>query len=65
MLDFAKSILCRVSFNDYLFNKELNKLICWMGDNEVEINKLKNWCKENIKKQEKTLEVNNHVNNLY
>lgn len=46
MLEFAKSILCRVSFNDYLFNKELNKLIYWMGDNEEEIIALKEWCKE-------------------
>ena len=49
MLDFAKSILVRVSFNDYLFNKELNKLICWMGDNDDEINELKKWSEENVK----------------
>ncbi|MBN2681531.1 MAG: hypothetical protein JXR58_03425 [Bacteroidales bacterium] len=45
MLEFSKQILEKVSFNRNLFSKELKKLIIWMDDNE-EILKLKEWCKQ-------------------
>lgn len=43
MLDFAKSILIRVSFDENLFLKELRKLIIW--SNNENIDELKDWCK--------------------
>ncbi len=47
MLDFAASILQKVSFDRYLFGKELRKLIMWIGDDEKEISNLQEWCTKN------------------
>ncbi len=39
----AKSILSRLSCDKELFNKELRKLILWMGNDQEEIEDLKRW----------------------
>lgn len=44
MLKLSKSILEKVSFDSYLFNKELRKLILWLGDEKDEVNELHRWC---------------------
>lgn len=44
MLEFSKIILEKVSFNRFLFNKELRKLILWMGPEEDEVSNLHRWC---------------------
>lgn len=43
MLEFAKQILVRVSFDAQLFQKELNKALKWLNDAE-EIKRFKEWC---------------------
>lgn len=45
MVEFAKTILTRVSFDQKLFGKELRKLIIW-SQNE-NLNDLRNWCESN------------------
>jgi hypothetical protein len=42
MIEYAKVILPKVSFNKLLFKKELMKCISWM--NPVERFELKQWC---------------------
>jgi hypothetical protein len=44
MLKLSQSILEKVSFDSYLFNKELRKLILWLGDEKDDVNKLYHWC---------------------
>lgn len=45
MIDFAKFILVRMSFDENLFINELKKLINWSkGEN---IDELKDWCIQN------------------
>lgn len=46
MLEFSKMILQKVSFDRYLFNKELRKLILWLGDDKDEVDDLYKWCNE-------------------
>ena len=48
MLKLSKSILEKVSFDSYLFNKELRKLILWLGEEKDEINELYHWCVDNF-----------------
>jgi len=43
MKEMAKSILSRLSCDKDLFNKELRKLIMWMGNDTEEIEDLKRW----------------------
>ncbi len=43
MLELSQKILKRVSFDAYLFQKELKKAILWIKDLD-ELNKLKDWC---------------------
>lgn len=43
MKEMAKSILSRLSCDKDLFNKELRKLIMWMGNDTEEIEDLKKW----------------------
>lgn len=47
MLELAKKILQKVSFDPYLFKKELKKAINRL-DNADEIRKLKEWCLQNF-----------------
>lgn len=42
MLDFAKIVLNGVSFDRFLFSKELGKIIKWSDCNDIE--EIKNWC---------------------
>jgi hypothetical protein len=42
MIEYAKTILPRVSFSKSLFRKELLKCIGWMKPDEL--NELKRWC---------------------
>jgi hypothetical protein len=42
MIEYAKVILPKVSFNKLLFRKELLKCIRWMKPGEL--NELKRWC---------------------
>ncbi|UII21992.1 hypothetical protein [Fulvivirga ligni] len=42
MLEYVKTILTKVSFDARLFEKELNKAIQSLIDDEV--NELRNWC---------------------
>lgn len=44
MLEYCKTILSKVSFNEFLFEKELQKAIKSLVSDEIE--KLKNWCYE-------------------
>ena len=41
MLEYVKTILKKVSFNDMLFKKELSKSLKWLTDQER--NELKKW----------------------
>jgi hypothetical protein len=47
MLEYAKVILPKVSFSRELFNKELNKCINWLEEDQVR--ELFVWCNENFK----------------
>jgi len=47
MLEYAKVILPKVSFSKDLFNKELNKCIRWVEEDQVR--ELFVWCNENFK----------------
>jgi hypothetical protein len=42
MLEFCKEILTKVSFDRFLFRKELEKSIRWMKGEELD--QLKQWC---------------------
>ena len=42
MIEYAKTILPKVSFSEELFRKELIKCIGWMNPRELE--ELKRWC---------------------
>jgi len=42
MLKYTKTILQKVSFNKYLFNKELRKSVHWLKRDEVIL--LEAWC---------------------
>jgi len=48
MKEMAKSILSRLSCDKELFNKELRKLILWMGNDTEEIEELKNWSRQSF-----------------
>lgn len=43
MLELSKKILVRVSFDQQLFHKELNKAINWMKDSQ-DIKLFREWC---------------------
>lgn len=43
MLELTKKILKKVSFDAYLFQKELNKALKWITDAE-EVRKFREWC---------------------
>jgi hypothetical protein len=43
MLELTKKILTKVSFDAFLFQKELNKALRWITDPE-ELKKFKSWC---------------------
>jgi hypothetical protein len=43
MLELCKEILTKVSFDKYLFQKELNKALKWVSTSEDK-EKLKVWC---------------------
>lgn len=43
MLELCKEILTKVSFDKYLFQKELYKALNWVGNSEDK-EKLKVWC---------------------
>lgn len=43
MLELCKEILTKVSFDKYLFQKELNKSLKWVSNSE-DREKLKVWC---------------------
>lgn len=42
MLEFSKNILQKVSFDRFLFEKELRKALKWIRKEEVTV--LKTWC---------------------
>ena len=46
MLEYAKTILPKVSFSKELFRKELVKCIHWVEQNQIE--ELHTWCYENF-----------------
>lgn len=46
MLEFKKRVLLKVSFDLFLFEKELRKAYEWLTD--VELKKLKSWCYKNF-----------------
>jgi hypothetical protein len=43
MVELCKEILTKVSFDRYLFQKELKKAIKWI-QNPVELRQFKEWC---------------------
>lgn len=45
MLELCKEILTKVSFDRFLFSKELRKAIKWLKGDE-ELNHLRTWCME-------------------
>ncbi|MBI5540061.1 MAG: hypothetical protein HY951_08385 [Bacteroidia bacterium] len=51
MLEFSKTILEKVSFSEYLFAKELRKLIIYLGDDNESIKELQQWSYENYGRQ--------------
>lgn len=48
MLEYAKTILPKVSFSRELFQKELNKCINWVEKNQL--HELYSWCYQNFNK---------------
>ena len=46
MLEYAKVILPKVSFSRELFQKELNKCINWVEENQIQ--ELFEWCYDNF-----------------
>jgi len=44
MIKFSKAIIEAVSFDSFLFDKELRKLICWFGDDETQKAIFRLWC---------------------
>ncbi len=46
MLEYFKTILSKVSFDRWLFEKELRKALKTLVDEEI--SKLKDWCYENF-----------------
>jgi hypothetical protein len=44
MIQFSKAIIEGVSFDSFLFDKELRKLIIWFGDNEKQKTIFQHWC---------------------
>lgn len=44
MLEFTKSILTKVSFDRFLFKKELKKAVKWLT--KEELHHLKTWCQQ-------------------
>lgn len=48
MLEYAKTILPKVSFSKELFRKELIKCINWVDKNQI--SELSSWCFENFNK---------------
>jgi len=46
MLEFKKRILLKVSFDLFLFEKELRKAFQWLTENDLE--QLKSWCYTNF-----------------
>lgn len=47
MLNYCKTVLHKVSFDSFLFEKELTKSINWLNDNERQ--ELIHWCKTEFK----------------
>lgn len=45
MLEFCKNVLRKVSFDRFLFTKELKKAIKWLKNEDR--NELKQWCLNN------------------
>lgn len=43
MVELSKKILIKVSFDQYLFQKELKKSVRWIKDSE-ELRAFKEWC---------------------
>lgn len=43
MLELTKKVLKKVSFDSFLFQKELNKALKWITDVE-EVRKFREWC---------------------
>ena len=46
MLEYAKTILPKVSFSRELFKKELHKCIGWIESNQIQ--ELSDWCFKNF-----------------
>ncbi len=42
MIEYAKVVLPRMSFNQFIFKKELKKCIAWMKP--AELQEFRNWC---------------------
>ena len=45
MLELAKKILKKVSFDPFLFRKELKKSLKWIHDGE-DLKRFKDWCQK-------------------
>jgi hypothetical protein len=43
MVELSKKILIKVSFDQYLFQKELKKAVRWIKDSD-ELHSFKQWC---------------------
>lgn len=43
MVELSKKILIKVSFDQYLFQKELKKAVRWIQDSD-ELRSFKEWC---------------------
>jgi hypothetical protein len=43
MVELSKKILIKVSFDQYLFQKELRKAVNWIKDSE-ELSAFREWC---------------------
>jgi len=44
MIQFSKTVIEGVSFDKFLFNKELRKLIVWFGNDEKQKAIFQQWC---------------------
>lgn len=48
MVQFSKTVIEGVSFDRYLFGKELRKLVLWYGNDEEQKAIFREWCVQNF-----------------
>jgi len=62
MLDYVKTILQKVSFNSYLFERELKKGLRYLRPTEIE--EFRGWCYEMFGRMHQSI-LNQHFKPMY